>query len=36
MYEGELFLCEVCLEQDGVPKDMTLSYTVTKGKNSFA
>jgi hypothetical protein len=37
VYEGEWFLCEVCKDQTGVPENYTkLSYTVIKGKNSFA
>jgi len=37
VYEGEWFLCEVCLDQDDEPKSYTrLSYTTIKGKNSFA
>jgi hypothetical protein len=35
--EGEWFLCEVCIDQTGVPENYTrLSYTVIKGINSFA
>jgi hypothetical protein len=37
VYEGEWFLCEVCLDQQGVSKGYTrLSYTTIKGNNNFA
>jgi hypothetical protein len=37
VYEGQLFLCEVCKDQKDVPRGYTkLSYMVIKGSNSFA